>query len=336
MYTRQGIPSHLIKKVLDEPEFLIHHEHNIYNEKTTHNMNPDYLNPVSFGEILDTTVNLYKKQFFHLVLLHGPFTGFYLVYVFIILFLFEGESMFGYIGHPFPDAILYSLDQLWYLDRWIMYIMCGCEILFIYPITASAQCSFLSDFIEGNRISLKNAYSRACQVWVPAAINNSILSVLLGILIISGLFGAVFLTSLSGIEMFYPWEIIVMLLMSCLFSLPVIFIWTKFSLLYPVMINEQGVLKAFKRSWNLVKGHTIKVFFSLFLFFILFPGTLISTIFLEGLYSDFVNLVFIISALLAQALLVPLLDTTRTVLYFRLRAFKEGLDIQQRIQRLER
>lgn len=306
-----------------------------YGNSTTGSVDPDYLSPLSLGEILDATIKLYKKQFYHLALVHGPFTGFYLAYLFIIIFLLGGDSMFGYIGHPFPDAILFSLSQIWGWGRWVVYFMSGCEMLFIYPLTTCTHCTLISDFLQDRPISLRRAYASAFHVWIPAAINTILLTILLGILLIIGLFGGVLIVTASGIDVYYPVEIIATLLIFCFSSLPVFFIWVKFSLLYTVVINEGLFLQAFKRSWELVKGQTIRVFFSLFLFFILFPGTLVSMTFLEGLYGNLFTLIFIISALLAQALLVPLLDTARTVIYFQMRACKEGFNLKQRIEQLE-
>jgi hypothetical protein len=193
----------------------------------------------------------------------------------------------------------------------------------------------VSDFILEHPVSLKKAYAHAFHVLLPTATINGLLTLLLGILIIFGLFGGAFVMILLEIDPFHPIMIIAVILIFCFTFLPVFFLWTRFSLLYPVIINEQLFLHAFKRSWNLLKGQTIRVFFSLFLLFLFFPGTLISMASFEAIMNTSSDLTFILYAFLAQALIVPLLDTGRTLIYFQLRTHKEGFHLKQKIEHMK-
>jgi hypothetical protein len=200
-----------------------------------------------------------------------------------------------------------------------------------------------SDSIEGENPTVKKAYSFTFRNPSVLIVTNFLVSFVIGLVaaILIYLPLVVFLFSIMGM-MFGFGEIgvgtIVSFIVMILGFIAVLFIWTRWAIVFPILAAEEGehgTLDSMKRSWDLVKGRTLRTFFVLFVVSII-PFTIqYSPTIFEFMAGKPLSWLTIIFGVLSQGLLIPIIYTTRVVVYYELRTRKEGFDLEQRMKTLE-
>lgn len=269
----------------------------------------EYLRPMEVGEILDASVRLYRKNFILLVTAQLPMTIFFLArFIFPTFNLgLEYPSPFSYL-EPEPMFVEPVVDLSWF---WGLLIVLLLQFLVIKPMVLSAITRIASDSVLDTP-SLRKGYLFFLKNWWKLILTYAIPQIL------------VYLAYL------------VLGLACCIGVVLALFLWVRWLLAFPVAANDNiFILKSLNRSWNLVKDQTWNTFLAILLM-ALIPSILQLTAFFLLLYpvGNTVFLVIVFGAL-SEGLIVPLVDTARVVIYFQLRARKEGFDLEKRIEALE-
>lgn len=198
----------------------------------------------------------------------------------------------------------------------IILVLAFVQIAFVYPLSLAAMTKVTSDSILTGKSSTKSGFQFFIDNWFSLMVTNVVLSLFLGLLLGIGLIIG-FLCFGIGVLLYA-------------------FFWTRLQTTYPVAVNEHiFVVSAMERSWNLVKENTIRVFFvllvvSLIPYVLIFSPALMEMVL--GTSSVEMMLVF---GTLSQELLIPLVAVARVVVFFELKARKEGFDIERRVEKLQ-
>lgn len=269
----------------------------------------EYLKPMRAGEILDASVKLYRRNFTLLVAAQLPMTIFYLLLA-VMQMYFLGTapaSLFSFIQ---PEAV--SIEPEFALS-WILvvYTLLLFQTVLIKPLVLSATTRIASDSIL-DVPSVKKGFQFFFQNWWRLILTYVIPTILLGLV-----FGLLGLFCGIGIVL-------------------AIFLGIRWLLAFPVAANDNiFMLRSLDRSWNLVKGQTWNTFLVMAVV-CLIPFILqLSPAFVELLLEKSISPLIIVFGVLSEGLIVPLIDTTRVVMYFQLRARKEGFDLEKRVEALE-
>ncbi len=278
-------------------------------------MEQSYVRSMTFGEILDASVKLYRKDFIPLVTAQLPMTAFYLgtnLSTWVALGLIQ--SGLPATTQAYPE-VYEELSQLMNFFL-IILVLAFVQIAFVYPLSLGAMTKVTSDSILTGKSSAKSGFQFFVDNWFSLGVTNVILSLFLGLILGIGLIIG-FLCFGIGLLLYA-------------------FFWTRLQATYPVIVNEHiFVVSAMQRSWNLVKGNTIRVFFVL-LVISLIPYVLIfSPVFMEMVLGTSSVGMMLVFGTLSQGLLIPLVAVARVVIFFELKARKEGFDIERRVEELQ-
>lgn len=269
---------------------------------------PHYLKPMGLGEILDTSVKLYRKHFRLLVAAQFPMTVYYIVVTLIETYGF-GEPLTSFFRSLSPGGIVEPL-----LDpslRFIPDVLFLIQLVLVKPLVLSTVIKVASDSISKTP-SLKSGYTFYIQSWWKLGLTYIIPTVLLAVLVL--ILGTLF------------WVIGLFV---------VAFIWTRWMLTFPVAANENRfMIQSMRRSWNLVKGHTTRVFLSIIVMALIPLIIEFSPILMGTFFETSLIFLLIVFGTISEGVIVPLVDTTRVVIYFELRTRKEGYDLEQRVEKL--
>ena len=295
-----------------------------------------YLRPMGLSEILDKSIKLYRKKFFTLVKAQFPQTCFLLTYILFSQYVLEEIATLSIFGQLLFDILTY------YLLFGTRYLWIVCALFFIhavivYPLVLSAVTRVTSDSILENPLSVKKAYTRSFPHLWEMGLTNLALSVVVPAVMVASISVSfvilIFLEVdiLSSTVFFIDAILIVVLL--ALF--PALLLWTFWAVVYPVMVNEDvfGV-KSLKRSWSMVKGQRVTVFFSMFLIFLVPFMAYFTSFMLVRVMHIQPDVLYPVSTGVIQGVLMPLVHVTRVVIYFELKARKEGLDLERRVETL--
>jgi len=314
-------------------------------------MQSQYLRPMGLGEMLDASVRLYRKNFHALIGAQLPLTLFYLLYNSFSLYTLRMHviSFFGLFGYPHLDSLLYFL-YLWrppsdpltsfLLQKnphfiWIAFNLSVIYVLFVYPVTLAAVTKVASDSILERPSSAKNAYTFFVKRWWKPGLLNSMIT---GILVVLGSVSVVIVAALLislGFDVITFVDLVLLLVVLLAGFFPFFFLWARFAVCYPVMVNEDTVGTTLKRSWTLVKGYTIKVFSAVILILLVSLVITFSSDAVGYILDSFPSALLLVCGTAAQALVIPLVNCTRVVIYFSLRARKEGFDLEKRVEQLQ-
>ena len=269
----------------------------------------EYLKPMETGEILDASVKLYRRNFTLLVAAQLPMT-----ILSLARFIFQTYGLGAASISPFsflePEEMLVEpvLDLSWF---WGLLILLLLQIVVIKPIALSAITRIASDSILDTP-SFKKGYQFFFKNWWKLILTYAIPYILLYLI-----------ASILGI-------------FCCVGVIIACFLWARWLLAFPVAANDNTfMLRSLDRSWNLVKDHTWNTFLVMTLISLI-PFVVQLSAYFVGLYLAG-NIIFliIVFAILSEGLIVPLVDTARVVIYFQLRARKEGFDLEKRVEALE-
>jgi hypothetical protein len=269
-----------------------------------------YIKPMGLGEILDTSVKLYRKHFRLLVIAQLPMTTFYIVVTLIETYGF-GESIPSSFAFLRPDQVLEPL-----LDpslRYIPPLLFLVQLILVKPLALSAVTKVASDSLLKTP-SVKEAYTFYIQFWWKLGLTYFIPILLLALVIL-----------------------VFEYLLPILGLMIVVFFWTRWVVAVPAAVNDGTfMVRSMKRSWNLVTGHTLKVFLAMGIMASLPFIMELSPIFIELFLGKLLIFLLIVFGTFSEGIIVPLIDVTRVVTYFELRTRHEGFDIEQRVETLHR
>ncbi|MBU7015150.1 MAG: hypothetical protein HXS52_03485 [Theionarchaea archaeon] len=305
-----------------------------------------FLRPMGLGELLDSSVRLYRKNFLLLVIAQLPLAVFYLLQNAYNYYTGAGGSGLLEIYEIFNDPLGYTAPQqaapisaFW--NFLIVMLFTLFQIGLIYPLTLSAVTKVASDTILEGEASVKNAYRYSLKNWLKLGVTNVIYTIaLIVVLAVAVSIPAVVVISivayaaLSGGAGFMSGLIVGIIVILTGFFIAGI-VWVRLSVMYPIMVNEKVfIFEAMSRSWKLVGGHTFRLYAALIIVFLIPTVLQSSSLILEGLFSRSMYMVIMALGLLTQGILIPLADCTRVLAYFDLRTRKEGFDLEMRTQNL--
>lgn len=295
-------------------------------------MEQRYLKVMELSEILDLSVRLYRKNFIPLVLAQVPLT----LAVFFVLMRGGGTSFFDMFNQT-PSYAGTSLD-----NYFVTMLLSFVQSILVYPLVLGAVTKVASDCILQESPSVTEAYKFALHNKGKLIVTSFVIGFVIGL--VTGIFismpvalityGTMTSGSSSGAIILIPFALLFAVIGVAIAS----FLWIRWVTTFPVLVNEEdedlGTLDAMKRSWNLVQGHTRK------LFFVMVAVSLIPTLIqfspsaIEFLAGRSLAILTVVFGVVAQGLVGPLVDCTRVVIYFELKTRKEGLDLEKRVEQL--
>lgn len=303
--------------------------------------NNRYLRPMGLGEILDSAVGLYRKNFLTLVMTEFPMTLFYLVTTVASLIWLGGigaTSLLDIImgstvpAAPAPDIFGWIVVVAMWLSLAMSLVM--------YPLVFSSVIKVASDSILGKTPSIKDAYKFSIQYLGKLIMTNLVVYVVLALVV--GIFISVPVAVITyavvsgGITGATVSGLLIALVFMLIGVVILAYLQTLWVAVFPVAVNERTFITgAMSRSWNLVKGNVIRTFLAIVLVYLIPTVVQLSPSFIEfsvGISSVFLTVLF---GVVAQGILIPLADITRAVIYFELRARKEGFDLEQKVDQLQ-
>ncbi len=292
-----------------------------------------YLRSMGIGEILDSAVRLYRKNFFVLIAAQLPLTVYYLVYN--VSPFADYESALGMLEGTESDILAFLLRFLI-----ILLLLIVIETGIVYPLTLSAVTRIASDRALQHPTSIKDAYWFSLRNWWKLGLTNLITTSVLLVMLILIIFipFAILLSIFVGFAT--PiWVIgaiaLIGLIIVLILSVIPLFFWVRWQLAFPVMVTErQFIISALRRSWNLVKGNSLKVLVIMVLMYLIPTVIRVSPFIMESLLGISLPVLTVASTIVVQGILMPLVHCTRVIVYFELRARTEGLDLEQKIEHL--
>lgn len=286
------------------------------------------------AEILDTAIHLYKKHFVLLILAQLPVT---------LLFLFVSWVTKQYATSLLDIFGSFQSVQTPTLSIWQILLIAFIQALIIAPIVMGAVTRIPSDSIKGGITTIKNAYAFAFRNLSVLIVTNFIVSFAIGLVAAILVYLPLIWFSISIMDTIFGFgrgiiSTIISAIIMILGFVVVCFIWSRWTTVFPILVAEEGeygTIDSMRRSWELVKGQTLKTFFvmlvvSIIPFIIQYSPTVFEFIAAKPL--PWLTLLF---GVLSTGLLTPLVYTTRVVIYYELRTKKEGFDLEQRIKKLE-
>jgi hypothetical protein len=212
--------------------------------------------------------------------------------------------------------------------------------LIMYSVTIAAVIKVASDSVLGEPPSVRRAYKFCIGNLGKLVTTHIVLSIVIGIAY--GVPYAAFSGTLYYIFVNFNFD--TRITAGAFFFLIVAavagpFVWTRLVTTFPVAVNEGDFnVTAMRRSWNLVKGYTVKMFLVMVLVFLiptLFAlSPLIISLYLGIISEAFGTVLSTVFGVLAQAILIPLVESTRVMVYFQMRTRKEALDLTQKMEQL--
>lgn len=302
------------------------------------------MRPMDFGEILDSSVRLYRKNFLLIVIAHLPVPLFYLGNN-VLNIVAWGVQPFSVtdVLNPMAQPEVYA-DFSTLMTALLVSLLLGAfQLLIVQPMAISAAIKVVSDSILQNEPSVKSAYRYYFRNWWRLGLTNLVLFIALVIIVfVIGFIIAIPLSiAVYGIAS-APYSmgalgaaLVIMIVLLIIGVIFYAFFWTRLQETFPVAVNEgRYIISGLRRSWNLVKGRTLVVFFVLFLFSLIPFIITGSPLLFELVLGERLTMVTVVAGTLSQCFLIPLVYTARNVLYFDSRARKEGFDLEKRVEEL--
>lgn len=290
-----------------------------------------YLKPMSLSEILDSSVNVYRQNLLQLVKARLPLT----ISSFVATVAAMWAMNSGDISLPASLGQLQFFPPLYFLNYYrgllsqgILLSIVFIQIIVVYPMALSAVVKVATGGLLKHSSSLKEIYS----FWI-----HELHKIGLTNIIITAIFMVVYFTPIAvSVLILKSYIGISARNLGAVFGLIFMgMIWAPLAVTYPVMVNEHKFsFEALNRSWAIVRGYESRTFSALFVVFLLSLSILMFPIIVEAAYGRHPTFLSLLTSTAAQGLLLPLVDTTRVVIYFELRARKEGIDLVKRTEDL--
>lgn len=210
------------------------------------------LRPMGFADLLDETIELYKRNF---VLLVGIAAFLYVPY-FMLQSLVQEPSLGGGRDPQLQDMVPYL----------VIIGLSGLFYLIASPIVTGALTFGISERYLERETSIKTCYARILKrsVFVPFLLANLLVLVAVvgaGAIPLAAIFGGVALTVVgsSGSSGVMVMGAVLIAVGVIFIGLPV-YVMLRLTLVAPVfMIEMPGIGGSLRRSWELMRGHMLKV-----------------------------------------------------------------------------
>jgi hypothetical protein len=297
--------------------------------------------PMSLGEMLDSSVRLYRRTFIALVIAQLPMTILYLgSNVFNLVYMGTSPSILESLQPTYTD-IYADLDKLLVFYTVYMLLML-IQVAVVQPMTMAAMTKVASDSVQGNQVSVKEGYWFYLRNWLKLGITSvayTIALVIIGIIIFILYFIAIAIFTFGAAPASIEGAVGGILIIGGILGIGAlavfIFFWVRLQAVYPAAVNEGSfMLDAMRRSWDLVKGDTRRVSLVLVLAALIPYAIIFTPTVMEVLLMTSLGNLMLVAGALSQGLLMPLVSAARVVVYFELRARKEGLDLEERMKKL--
>lgn len=284
------------------------------------------LHPMTIGDILDQSIQLYRSNFLKFIAIVILIKGTYMIFGYafkeLIMLLFEGTG---------EDAVQIAI----YADYLITLLLRVLELLFIAPIVVAAMTMAISERFLNRDIGVTEAYRRILKRFLPLLGTTLLAGTIISIVLFTCVFVG-FSMAAAGAQ---P-GILIIMIGGVLAG--VLWIWYAF-IPQTVVLEGEGGISAMKRSKYLVKGSFIKAFVLIVLVFIaviliteIASFSIFKLLSLLGQYGDLLaggastGLSNVISILLE-----PFRIAAMTLLYYDFRIRKEGFDVEIMAEELE-
>ncbi len=287
---------------------------------------PKTLHPMSIGDILDQSIQLFRSNFLKFIAIVILIKGTYMIFGYV----FKELIMLGFEGTGEDAAQIAT-----YADYLITLLLRVLELLFITPIVVAAMTMAISERFLNRDIGVTEAYRKILRRFLPL-LGTTLLA---GILISIVLFTCIFLGFSMMAAGAQPGALMVMI--GAILA-GVLWIWWVF-IPQTVVLEGEGGISAMKRSKYLVKGSFIKAFVLVALVFIavvliteIASFSIFKLLSLLGQYGDLLaggastGLSNVIPILLE-----PFRIAAMTLLYYDFRIRKEGFDVEIMAEELE-
>ena len=285
------------------------------------------LQPMTVGDILDKTIQLYKGNFLKFVgivlLVKGPYLLLGYALAKLVVFVLSGTSDAS--GEDTEQVATYGLSMVSLLLVKLL------EILFVGPILIAAMTMAISERFLDRDIGIAEAYKKVMERFLP----------LLGTILLTGaIISAVLLAFvLVGVSMLMAGSQpgLFMIMIGVFFACA---LWVRYVFIPQTVILEgEGGFSAMKRSKYLVKGYFFKAFVLLILIFMALALVTEIVSFVTGKALFFLGEYSTLLAEGASNVLSVLLEPFRiaaiTLLYYDFRIRKEGFDLEVMAEELE-
>ena len=280
------------------------------------------LRPRSTTEILDAAVQLLRRHFAPLFTL-GVIALFPMMVVTIISALVTDPTT-TVAGEVPPELVPVWLVGFPIAGLW-------------FVVVDAAIIVAASDAYLGHPVSVAGALRRALARW-PSVLGAVILKMIIifaafmGMSLVAGLAAAI-LTTVAGVGGAAVAGAVTVLIVAAMFALALYLYALLFAVPATVVLEDRTAGSGVRRARELARGETLKIIkvFALVFVLILFTSVaLIAASFLLARLSAFAQVL----AMVPYALAYPALDAVTAVLYYDIRARKEGYDLELMAQEL--
>ncbi|REJ09944.1 hypothetical protein [Halobacillus trueperi] len=296
--------------------------------------------PKTFGEILDHTFSISKKNFgplfLTLLIIFAP------LYIFDYLFMvLSGINLFREpSGGGFTEGVLNNLDTAAATQELVATNLgIGMEMLYllvstvlaiiIYPIAQASVIVATSKALKSETWSKGQAIKGAFSRFWPIIGSTALMGVIFGVAVFIGflLFGI--LGGISFARDGFGVGFIMSIILGLLFFAAVAFFVTKLSMFFGAIVFQK-VAPGFSKSWQLTKG---RFWFTFGLFIVFFIITILLTSVMEGVSALLLggSLLGRVLTDLASIITTLFMMVGYTVLFFDLKTRNEADDLKDMI-----
>ncbi|MBI5652247.1 MAG: glycerophosphoryl diester phosphodiesterase membrane domain-containing protein [Chloroflexi bacterium] len=304
------------------------------------------LRPLNLGELLDSAITLYRKNWITLI-------GISAVVSVPILVMQIIAALVTLPTDPFFTGA--RLDSSEFAESFALLAFYGATIIVsilgglgrVFELGAIAIA--VSEQYLRRAITIKQAYLRALRKWLALLIASFILG-LASVAILLPLFGVIGLGVISpafGSQSQANVGLAISMLCMCFGSIPLFVIWFALAMRWSfftqaIVLEDLSGIAGIRRSWRLTKGSFWRVVGILFLLGIfIYVVTAVPTAAIQfGATAMFLGSLFVptvlnsIVATLVAMVTEPLQFAVITLLYYDLRVRKEGFDLEMLMQQM--
>ena len=304
------------------------------------------LRPLNLGELLDSAITLYRRNWITLIAISAVVSVPILVMqIFSALLTLPNDPLFS--GAPgASNDFGGSLGLLAFYGATILVSILG-GLARVFELGAIAIA--VSEQYLNRVVTIKQAYLRALGKWLPLLVASFLIG-LITVAIMLPFFGVIGLTSFSPyLESSSAASAVLAASMMCLCfgSVPLFVIWLALAIRWTfftqtIVLEDLGGVAGIRRSWRLTKGSFWRVAGILFLLCIfIYILTVIPTSAIQfgatALFFGSLLLPTVLNSIVATLVTMvtePLQYAVLTLLYYDLRVRKEGFDLEMLMQHM--
>src|ERR1700704_2733893 len=301
-------------------------------------MDATELRPLTLGELLDRTFQLYRNHFWLFVGIMAIPSAFSVPFT-VLIFSMQNPATAG--GPPSPKLVIGMV---------VFGLAFFCLFCAVYSVAIGATTYAVSEAYLGRKVTVRGAYGKVQgNFWRIIGVVVVALLRAYGMLIVAGI-GIAFVVGISagilaaiGRGKVPPIIGIIIGLTMFLAYLAGIALWMLWSLRYAVsipalLLEKLGVLAALRRSVHLTRGRRWQMLVAIFLCtmiayvgVIVFQGPFLMTMMLSartGQFPEWLAYAFAMSGAVGGAITGPILLIALVLSYYDTRIRKEAFDLQ--------